>query len=173
MVERELFMKRLFILASLISIFIITSACSNKYEGYKLVDLPDEKTGSLRIPNNWEIIVNDDGWINIIDGNTDSLLGVQYYYGEYYNIGKTNYDTRIYNPYFDNYNFIENAVKSGNSNQAQWGVYTLEVDEEQIEIIYLFFSGKNSSYQIEVIIIEKTINSLILDKIAKSYKRYE
>ncbi|MCK9471548.1 MAG: hypothetical protein WC006_08635 [Bacilli bacterium] len=168
-------MKKMSIVFVIIAIVLLVNGCSSKYKGYKQVDLPDSKTGSIKIPDNWKTIIDDDGWINIIDSDTNSLVGVQYYYGEYYQKGLNEYDTRVYNPYFKNYNFTESQLKSGNSNGGQWGIYTLEIENGQNEFLYLWIFGKESyyDYAIRIIIIDSMVDSTVLDNIAKSYRRYD
>ncbi len=164
-------MKRLFILLLFVFLFIITG-CENKYKNYKQVDLPDSKLGSIKIPINWELFTDNEGWINIKNVDNNLVIAKQYLYGEYYMVGTTTYDTRIYNSYFQDYIFFNFELKSGNSNQGQWGIYSVENNQETFESIYLWFIGRDSDYEIRIIIIDETIDSSIISNIAKSYSRY-
>lgn len=166
-------MKKYFLLILLITMLFPFIGCTDNYADYKQVDLPDNKTGSIKIPDNWEVFTDSNGWIYIKDFDSNSIIARQYYYGEYYNIGKTNYDTRVYNPYFENFKIIDSELKSGNSNQGQWGTYSVDINDERNDFKYLFFVGIDSDYQIRIIILDDTVDTLILQNIAKSYRRYE
>ena len=159
---------------SLLILFVIfITGCSNKYKNYKQVDLPDNKLGSIKIPNNWELFTDNDGWMIIKNSDDDSIIAKQYYYGENYLKGSIRHDSRVYNPYFDDYSFEKTVYKSGNSNQCQWGVYLVEIEQEIIDYMFLRFGPSGLYYYVKMIIIDEKVDSMIIENIAKSYSSYE
>lgn len=162
-------MKKTLVLILLLTLGFLTG-CTD-YSDYKEVKIPDDNLGRVKIPNHWEFEVVDD-WIQIIDTTKDKVIGIQYYKGDYYMINQTVHDERLYNPYFDDYEFIAEGITSGNSNGGNYGYKEIKVDGIKRNYSYLLFNGiKNHRYDIAVIMIGDSVEDSILSNIAKSYER--
>lgn len=162
-------MKKTLVLILLITLCLLTG-CTD-YSEYKEVKIPDDNMGTVKIPKHWQFEVVDD-WIHIIDTTKEKVIGIQYYKGDYYTIHQTVYDERLYNPYFDNYEFIVEGITSGNSNGGNYGSKEIKVNEMKHNCRYLLFNGTtNHRYDIEIIMIDDSIEDSVLSNIAKSYKR--
>lgn len=163
-------MRKTVLLLVLLTFILLLTSCID-YSDYKDVDIPDENLGSVKVPNHWEFEVID-GWIQIINTETDKVIGIQYYKGDYYIINQIVHDERLYNPYFDEYESIWWDYESGNSNGSQFGVRRLEKNEDIFEYRFIRFDGySDSKNDIEIIIIDDLVENSILSNIAKSYKR--
>ena len=163
-------MRKTILLLLLIIFSLLLTSCIN-YSDYKDVKIPDDNIGTVKIPIHWEFIVIDD-WIHIVDTVEDEIIGVQYFKGAYYIIDKIIYDERIYNSYFDSYELISNSYTSGNSNGGNWGISTLKKEEITYNYRFVYFSGsEDREHDIEIIIIDSSIEDSVLSDIAKSYKK--
>lgn len=152
---------------------LLLSGCKD-YSDFKDFKIPDENIGSVKLPNNWVFEVIDE-WIHIIDSETNETIGIQFSKGIYYRIGGidgTVYDTRTYNPYFDQYEYITEGIISGNSNGGNYGYKQFRLNDEESQYIFLLFNGSEEhSYNIEIILIDNLIEESVISNIVKSYKR--
>lgn len=163
-------MNKTILLIVLTTLSLLLVSCAD-YSDYKNVKIPDDNIGNVKIPKHWGFEVID-GWIQIVDIEKDEIIGVQWLKGLYYYVGTDLHDERSFNPYFNEYERTESDLMSGNSNGAQWGYHTWEISSVTYKYRFLLFIGsEDSSYEIQIILFDDTIEDNVLSNIAKSYKK--
>lgn len=148
--------------------FFFYSQCSQDYDGYRRVNLPDEQLGSVMLPENWEV-TTEDGYMYFLDADSGEVIAEEHFRGMYYHIGNTTTDERRYNEKFENYVWIEGIKGSGNSNGGQYGVFLCMYEGREFVMRRLYFFGGNSNYSLEMYVLQE-VSTEVLSAIAKSYQ---
>lgn len=156
-------MKRIILFVTLVSLILLT-ACSTS-----LLDIPDAKTGRIWLPEAWRMEVVD-GWIYIKD-EMDNIVGVQWDYGDYWNVGPTIYDERIVNPMFENYVWIDVIQTWGGSNGSAVNLSMFDVASEEIEQYFItYFSYTHDRHELSIFMFDVPLETMI--SISESYVPY-
>lgn len=146
-----------------INLLFITACTSNH------IDIPDPKTGQIQLPNGWVFEVID-GWIHIRD-EADEVVGTQWDYGDYWNVGQEIHDEKIVNPLFEDYVWIEVVQTWGGSNGSAVNLSVFDVIGEKKELYFItFFSYTHDRYEISIFMFDVPLETLI--SISESYNPY-
>ncbi len=157
--------------------FFFYSQCSQDYDGYRRVNLPDEQLGSVMLPENWEV-TTEDGYMYFLDADSGEVIAEEHFRGIY--IHDLYYDSsgklceeitdeRRYNEKFENYVESEGIEASGNSNGGQYGIFLCMYEGREFEMRSLLFIGTNSHYSLEMYVLQE-VSTEVLSAIAKSYQ---
>ena len=148
--------------------FFFYSQCSQDYDGYRRVNLPDEQLDSVMLPENWEV-TTENGYMYFLDADSGEVIAEEHFRGMYYHIGTTTTAERRYNEKFENYVALEGREGSGNSNGGQYGVFLCMYEGKELVMRRLFFFGSDSSFSLEMYVLQE-VSTDVLSKIAKSYE---
>ncbi|MGD9909853.1 MAG: hypothetical protein AB7U79_04510 [Candidatus Izemoplasmatales bacterium] len=153
-------MKKIITCALIIVFFLI--GCSSNSNGYQKVNIPDEKLGSVELPLDWDF-VESDGWISIINSDTQESLAIEEYHGMY--------GEWAYNEYFESYSRIEliSSDYSG-STGAHFSLYRFSTPDGEMELYTIFMQSNNDpGYSTSFVFLVEAMDTTILQEIIASY----
>ena len=139
---------------------------------FQRVAIPDENTGSIKVPSNWVFKVID-GWIQIIDQSNQEIIGTQLLKREYISMNGVSQFESITNPHFDSIDsisYLEGQFGSG-SNGAIWAFIKLTTEDDTSTYRYLYLSNA-SHYIIEIIIWNDIVEDQTLTRIVDSFQAF-
>jgi hypothetical protein len=157
-------MRKYKLLISLILLILLTGCVnSNQYEGYIQVKIPDNRIGTVYIPEEWAFY-EEDSWIYIKDINSSEIIAIEYIKNE---------GAQELNPYVAEYTeILKIRDLTGNSNNSNCYVFRYEVNGESLDLIRLSFASLADEDVTRVILfvfLDSNINEDIIIKISESY----
>jgi hypothetical protein len=149
---------------SIILLILLTGCVNSKqYEGYIQVKIPDNRIGTVYIPEEWAFY-EEDNWIYIKDINSSEIIAIEYIKSE---------GVQELNPYVAEYTeILKLRDLTGNSNNSNCYVFRYEVNGESLDLIRLSFASLADEDVTRVILfvfLDPNINEDIIIKISKSY----
>ena len=142
-----------------VSMFMFTACEFYDYDGFVRYNIPDELVGTVMLPEEWEIVTDEEGWIQFIDKTTGEVLAEQ--------IDKNYKDYNEYNLKYSEFFPLEYGFGTGYSCGGQYYIWNTSTG---IEIrTWDFYSDIETSYCIRLYILREDFSDEFLRQIASSY----
>lgn len=133
------------------------------YDGFIRYDIPDELVGTVMLPEEWEIVIDDDGWIQIMDTSTEEVIAEEIQRCWYSR--EKNYDEN--NPKYSEIFPLEYVWGTSHSNGGQ---YCSSNGSTGSEIWTWDFHSDIERYYVRLYILREDFSKEFIQQIANSYR---
>lgn len=157
-------MKKHKLIVLLLILFYLTGCVvAWQYEGYNIVKIPDERIGTVYLPDEW-FFYEENNWIYIKEIYSSEIVAIEYLKSE---------GTQVLNTDVTEYiEIMKIRDLTGNSNKSNCYMFRYQVDGETMDLIRLSFaslSGDEVTRVILFVFLDPNINEDIIIKMSKSY----